>query len=130
MTMKEINDCWNNIGVWGSKQPRCEHLKDIIHCRNCNTYSQAGNVLLDRPAEKDYLNEWKNNLSQPRYEEDINLKSALIFRMGDIWFALASKFVKEITYCDKHHSLPHRKSNVLRGVVNVNGELLLNVSLG
>jgi chemotaxis signal transduction protein len=37
---------------------------------------------------------------------------------------------QEITYCDKHHSLPHRKSPVLRGLVNVRGELLLCFSLG
>ena len=125
-----INDCWNSIGVWGDQSPRCERLKNIIHCHNCEIYTQAGHQLLSRPAEESYLAEWKANLNQPRTEKNINLKSALVFRMGDEWFALASKFVKEITHCDKHHSLPHRKNQVLRGLVNVHGELLLNVSLG
>ncbi len=130
MTTLNINDCWNKIGVWGSKSPRCEKLKRLTHCHNCEIYSQAGSQLLSRPAEESYLLEWKNNLNQPRQEKNINLKSALVFRMGDEWFALASKLVKEITHCDKHHSLPHIKNQVLRGLVNVHGELLLNVSLG
>ena len=130
MTILNINDCWNKIGVWGDQSPRCERLKDLTHCHNCEIYSQAGSQLLSRPAEESYLSEWKNNLSQQRKNTNISLKSALVFRMGDEWFALESKFVKEITHCDKHHSLPHRKNKVLRGLVNVHGELLLNVSLG
>ncbi|RDH81225.1 MAG: hypothetical protein DIZ80_14055 [endosymbiont of Galathealinum brachiosum] len=130
MATLNINDCWNKIGVWGDQSPRCERLKDLTHCHNCEIYSQAGSLLLSRPAEESYLSEWKNNLNQQRQNKNINLKSALVFRMGDEWFALASKFVKEITHCDKHHSLPHRKNQVLRGLVNVHGELLLNVSLG
>lgn len=126
----KINDCWNTIGVWGDVSPRCERLKELIHCHNCDIYSKAGSALLSRPAESSYLAEWQENLSKPRQDINIRLKSALVFRMGDEWFALASNFVKEITHCDKHHSLPHRKNHVLRGLVNVRGDLLLNVSLG
>ena len=104
MDINNINDCWNTIGVWGDQTPRCERLQDLIHCHNCDVYSQAGSLLLSRPAEEDYLNEWKNNLSAPRLDKNIHLKSALVFRMGDEWFALASRFIKEITHCDKHHT--------------------------
>ena len=130
MSTKTINDCWNTIGIWGNHTPRCERLKDLIHCRNCEIYSEAGSIILSRPGESEYLQEWQQNLSIPRQEDSQQLKSALVFRMGDEWFALSSKFIREITHCDKHHSLPHRKNNVLRGLVNVRGELLLNVSLG
>jgi len=130
MNQKIINDCWNKIGVWGHQIPRCEHLKNLIHCHNCDIFSRAGSQILSRPPQENYLQQWSDNLSQFREEENINVKSALIFRMGDEWFALASEFIKEITHCDKHHSLPHIKNNVLRGLVNVNGELILNVSLG
>lgn len=126
----KINDCWNKIGIWGDQTPRCERLQKIIHCFNCNIYSQAGTQILNRPAPDDYIQEWKKNLSLLRGDKAVNIKSSLVFRMGDEWFALASKFIKEITHCDKHHSLPHVKNNVLRGLVNVHGELILNVSLG
>jgi len=126
----KINDCWNKIGIWGHQTPRCERLQKIAHCFNCEIYSQAGAQILNRPAPNNYLQEWKENLSQLREEKNTDVESSLIFRMGDEWFAFSSKFIKEITHCDKHHSLPHVKNNVLRGLVNVHGELVLNVSLG
>jgi len=130
MNILNIDDCWNKKGIWGDQVPRCERLKDLIHCHNCDIYSQAGSTLLSRSPDTQYLSEWENNLNKPRQIKNSGVKSALVFRMGDEWFALASRFVKEITHCDKHHSLPHRSNKVLRGLVNVHGELLLNVSLG
>jgi len=125
-----INDCWNTIGIWGDELPRCPELSKLTHCYNCPVYSDAGRRLLDRPIDNEYINEWTDNLSQPRASTNHNLKSALVFRLGNEWFALPSKIVREITQCDKHHSLPHRKNQVLRGLVNVRGDLLLCVSLG
>jgi len=125
-----INDCWNTIGIWGDELSRCPELDKLIHCYNCSVYSDAGRKLLDRPVDKEYINEWTDNLSTPRASTNHNLKSALVFRLGNEWFALPSGIVREITQCDKHHSLPHRKNQILRGLVNVRGELLLCVSLG
>ena len=130
MTEYIINDCWNKIGVWGTEKPRCPELDALIHCSNCPVYSDAGRNLLNREAEADYINEWTSNLNNPRIDTQANFKSVLVFRIGDEWFALPSSVIKEITYCSKHHSLPHRKNPVLRGLVNVRGELLLCVSLG
>jgi len=126
----KINDCWNKIGVWRTGQEKCPELDTLIHCNNCPTYSESGRKILDRNIEADYINEWKSIISQPRKEIEAELVSVLMFRIGDEWFALANKFVKEITHCSNHHSLPHRKNNVLRGLVNIRGELLLCVSLG
>lgn len=125
-----INDCWNRIGVWGTEQPRCPELDKLIHCNNCPVYSDAGRNLLNREAEQAYIDEWSHNLSTPRDDISKTLKSVLVFRLGDEWFALPSSIIREITYCDKHHSLPHRKNPVLRGLVNVRGDLLLSFSLG
>ena len=125
-----INDCWNKTGVWGKQKPRCPELETLIHCNNCPVYSDAGRTLLNRETEQAYIDEWTQNLNTPRSETSKKLNSVLVFRLGNEWFALPSRVIKEITYCDKHHSLPHRKSPVLRGLVNVRGELLLCFSLG
>lgn len=125
-----INDCWNKIGVWGKEKPRCPELDKLIHCNNCPVYAEAGRTLLGRSADKGYLEQWLGNLSNPRDDSLNNLSSALSFRLGDEWFALPCNVIKEITHCSKHHSLPHRKNPVLRGMVNVRGELLLCFSLG
>jgi chemotaxis-related protein WspD len=130
MLDNKINDCWNTIGVWGDEEPRCPELKKIIHCHNCPVYSNAGRLLLDRETDKAYLNEWTSNLKKPRNDDEHSQQSALSFRLGEEWFALPSGVIREITQCDKHHSLPHRKNQILRGLVNVRGDLLLSVSLG
>lgn len=130
MTNSNINDCWNSVGIWGNEQPRCPKLTELVHCYNCSIYSNAGRKLLDRQLDEDYIYEWTHNLSKPRDEINQPFKSSLAFRIGKEWFALPSGIVREITKCDKHHSLPHRKNKVLRGLVNVRGELLLCVSLG
>ncbi len=130
MTIENINDCWNTIGVWGKQQPRCDRLSTLTHCRNCSIYNEAGQRLLGRDQDSEYLNDWKSNLSKPRSEKDTNLNAALAFRVGDEWFSICSSYIQEIIHCDKHHSLPHRKNPVLRGLVNVRGNLLLNISIG
>jgi chemotaxis-related protein WspD len=126
----KINDCWNSIGVWSQAKARCPELKKLTHCHNCPVYSNAGRQLLDRNHDVAYQEEWTRNLEKPRVEKLTNSKSALAFRLGDEWFALHTTIIREVTYCSNHHSLPHRKNRVLRGIVNVRGELLLCVSLG
>ncbi len=130
MQDNNIKDCWNTIGIWGSEAPQCPELNKLTHCHNCSVYSNAGRLLLDRETDSIYIEEWTSNLKKPRANDDHNQQSALVFRIGNEWFALPSNIVREITQCDKHHSLPHRKNQILRGLVNVRGELLLSVSLG
>lgn len=125
-----LNNCWNTIGVWSRSAQRCPKLETLVHCHNCPVYSSAGRQLLDRPQDDAYLQEWTSNLAKPRIARQQNLQSALAFRLGEEWFALPGHVIREVTYCTHHHSLPHRKSPVLRGIVNVRGELLLCVSLG
>lgn len=130
MNQIQINDCWNKIGVWGNGEEKCPELEKLIHCNNCPVYSESGRKILDRKIEADYINEWADIISEPRQKTDTQQISVLVFRVGDEWFALPNKVVKEITHCSNHHSLPHRKNDVLRGLVNIRGELLLCVSLG
>jgi chemotaxis-related protein WspD len=130
MQQTTLNDCWNKIGVWSNANPRCAELEKLVHCRNCPVYSSAGRKLLDRAQDAEYIDQWTLNLAMPRVEKQTNLQDALAFRLGEEWFALPNHVIREITYCTHHHSLPHRKSPVLRGIVNVRGELLLCVSLG
>lgn len=55
--------------------------------------------------------------------------SVLIFRICEEWLALSTRLFAEIIDPVPYHSLPHRKDPVLLGIVNVNGELQICVSL-
>lgn len=137
-----VNDCWNHIGVDGDRS--CVKLETVIHCRNCPVYSTAGRSLLDRVAPFDYLNEWTAVVAVPQEEPSrafaeqvgfrigraVDTLSAIIFRLGDELFALPVQVLQEVTHPCVIHTLPHRSNDLLLGLVNIRGEILLCASLG
>ncbi len=129
-----FNDCWNQIGVTGDRS--CSELKTFIHCRNCPVYSLAGRGLLEREPPPGYINEWTNLLvsqSVPQPESALTQLgetiSVIIFRLGVEWLALSAKFFKEVTQPCVIHTIPHRSNEILLGIVNIRGEILICVSL-
>ncbi|MGJ7549275.1 chemotaxis protein CheW [Pseudomonas alloputida] len=120
---ERIDDCWNRIGVHGSKD--CPLLERHIHCRNCEVYAAAATRLLDRYAliEADLAHE-----AAP--VETSTGRSLLLFRLGEEWLALATACLAEIAPLQPVHSLPHQRSRVLQGVANVRGALVPCLSLG
>jgi chemotaxis-related protein WspD len=56
-------------------------------------------------------------------------QSAVLFRLGSEWFALRTIAVDEVAELRGLHSLPHRRNGMLLGLVNVQGELIVCVSL-
>lgn len=126
----ELIDCWNHIGIWGNERPRCPKLDQVIHCHNCNIYSSAGRNLLDRAAPDGYLDEWGQNLSTPIESSTDTLESALMFRIGNEWLCLPNRLICEIADMRLIHSIPHTNDRVLKGLINLRGELHLCVSLG
>ncbi|MGE8112313.1 MULTISPECIES: chemotaxis protein CheW [Pseudomonas] len=119
---ERIDDCWNRIGVHGSKD--CPLLERHIHCRNCEVYAAAATRLLDRYAliETDLAHE-----AAP--VETSAGRSLLLFRLGEEWLALATACLAEIAPLQPVHSLPHQRSRVLQGVANVRGALVPCLSL-
>jgi chemotaxis-related protein WspD len=136
------NDCWNHIGVEGDRS--CVELKKVIHCRNCPVYSKAGRSLLEREAPFDYLNEWTAVLGKTQEEPSwaladqatfrigraVDTLSVIIFRLSDELFALPTRVLQEVTHLGVIHKLPHRSNDLLLGLVNIRGEILLCVSVG
>lgn len=88
--------------------------------------------LLDRPLPAGYRAAWARHIGAPRTEPEAAQAAAkvLIFRLGGEWLALPAGLVTEITEPRRSHSLPHRRDRMVRGIVNVRGELLVKVALG
>ena len=125
-----LDDCWNRIGVWSRQGASCPELKDCVHCRNCAHYSTAGRLMLERAVPEDYREQWTQRLATPKQTAATAGNSALLFRLGDEWFALGSRCVSEVTQMLGIHSLPHCDVDLVKGVVNIRGELKICVSLG
>ena len=125
-----LEDCWNRIGVWAADGASCEVLQRVIHCRNCERYTAAGRRILDRPMPEGYQEEWSRVYGRRKEQHLQHTHSVVIFRLGDDWLSLPSHLVREITTLKPIHGLPHRGHGLVRGLVNIRGELRICVSLG
>lgn len=129
MTTDGIAECWREIGVSGDRS--CPELDEHLHCRNCPTHAQIARKLLDRPLPPGYRDTWTEHFARrdEKAPEGEEIDSVLIFRIGEEWLGLPAAICREIAEPRPVHSLPHRRSEAVRGIVNVRGELLICVSL-
>lgn len=119
--------CWNSIGVWGDSS--CPEIRKFNHCRNCPLFINAGKELFEKEPPEGYLQEWTEILSKEKTDDEKADNSYLIFRLGGEWFAIDSSVIVEVTDNSVIHSLPHQRSRILKGIVNVRGEIKLAVEL-
>jgi chemotaxis-related protein WspD len=124
---RSIEGCWKAIGIYGDAS--CAQLAQHIHCRNCPVYASAAAQLLDAEAPGTYTQEWTRHVAAQKPSAPAETLSVVIFRIAAEWLALPSAIFKEIAGDRLIHSLPHRRSGALLGVVNIRGELLVCTSL-
>jgi chemotaxis-related protein WspD len=137
-----LGDCWNTIGVSGDRS--CPELHTHVHCRNCPIFVGAARSFFDRPAPEGYLADWSRWLAEPvafgPREDRSEAKgdsllsrgdavSVLIFRLGEEWLAFRTETIVEVTLPRPVHRIPHRSNAVFSGVVSLQGQVQLCVSL-
>lgn len=119
--------CWAEIGVWGKRS--CPELTEFVHCRNCPAYSAGTRELLSRQPPPDYLEMWSQLLAAKKDAGSEAGQPHVIFRVGQSWLALPATVLREITAPAVVRPLPHRRSEVLRGLSSIRGEIHLCASL-
>lgn len=130
MSELSIDDCWNRIGVWSTQAASCPQLEHCVHCRNCEHYSAAGRSMLEQTVPEDYRHEWTKRYARVEGTAEACAHSVLMFRLGDEWLGIDSRCVSEITRIETIHSIPHHTDSIVKGLVNIRGELKLCVSVG
>ena len=128
--LAEVFDCWNTIGVTGNGS--CRELLRFTHCRNCPVHSAAAAQLLDRPVLPQWRDEWTEHYAREKKLTTPARTSVVIFRIGPEWLALPTPAFQEVAERRIIHTLPRRRSvqNLVLGLVNIRGELLICVALG
>lgn len=126
----KVDDCWNRIGVWAKGGRDCPRLAEVGHCINCEVFSSAGRQLLECEAPAGYMEQWAESCAAEQDERNNKAGSVILFRIGDEWLGLETGMLDEVMSMRNVHTVPHRKSTILRGLVNVRGELQLCISLG
>lgn len=94
---------------------------------------RRGGSLLDRALPAGYREAWTRHFAEQADDLDDPALgvggTVLIFRVGEEWLALPTAILEEVAEPRRPHALPHRRDNLVRGVVNVRGELLVCVDL-
>lgn len=128
-----IDDCWNRIGVRGDSS--CERLAGYVRCLNCPVFELAAAKLLDQPMPLVDLSTHAapapTQAAQRGSRQDAREagESFLVFRIGREWLGLPTRIFRQIVQTRTVHTLPHRQHRAVLGVVNVQGELLVCLSL-
>ncbi|MGL4464586.1 MAG: chemotaxis protein CheW, partial [Planctomycetia bacterium] len=122
-----VGECWKTIGVFGDGS--CVELQAHVHCRNCKVFRAAGRDFWDREPPPGYRDYWTAALAKPEEPPPQETLSVVLFRIGRRWLALETILLKEITEVRLVRPIPHRTNRVLRGLVNIGGELELCVTL-
>jgi chemotaxis-related protein WspD len=122
-----VDTCWQRIGVYGDG--KCPELPKFIHCRNCPVYSAAAHQLLDRPLPAQYRGEWTAHFAKKEQLVPPVRTSVVLFRINAEWLGLPARAFQEVAEHRAIHSLPHRRLEIVLGLVNIRGELLISVSL-
>ena len=119
--------CWNQVGTYGSGD--CRELAQHVHCRNCPVYAAAGLRALNRPLPAQYRQEWTEHYAHERAVRESARTSAIFFRIDTEWLALPTPVMQEVAERHSIHSLPHRRRDIVLGLANFRGELVLCISL-
>lgn len=123
-----MQNCWKEIGVAGDYS--CPELATAIHCYNCKVYGELGQTLFERAAPSGYWEEWRHRLAQlPRSEAQEQTLLVGVFRLGDELLGLPANVLEMVLSPGAVHHIPHRSDRLLRGLVNVKGQLLLCAAL-
>lgn len=119
--------CWNQIGVWGNGS--CPELREYLHCRGCPVYAAAAAGLLDREPPAGYRHDWTVQVAREQHTTAPGTAPVVAFRIGAEWLALPVSVFQGATERRPMIPLPHRGGGATLGLTNVNGELLICVSL-
>jgi chemotaxis-related protein WspD len=119
--------CWKKKGIFGDGS--CTELAHLIHCRRCPVYAAAGRQHLDRDLPTGYLNDRAAVMALPKETARRGTLSVMVFRLSGERFAIKTIFFQEAAELSSIHTLPLKVNRVFRGIVNINGELLLCLSV-
>lgn len=125
----QIDDCWKRIGVW-SPGARCERLAEVVHCRNCPTYSATGRKLLEREFTADMREQATQRYAAPAAVISREKGTSFtVFRVGTEWLAIPTRTIERVGDPVPVRRIPHRSSPVLCGLGNFFGEIELVISI-
>lgn len=94
-----------------------------------NAVRSALATLLEHALDPADLREATERIARRDASRHALTQTNFVFRLGQEWLALPNEVVDEVLVPRTIHSLPHRRGGVVRGLVNVRGQLTVCVRL-
>jgi chemotaxis signal transduction protein len=85
--------------------------------------------LLDRPLTAEELHEATARVARPLEPPEKDVVRLLLVRVGDEELAFPARDVAQVTGAASVHRIPHRTNKTIRGLCNVDGDLMLCADL-
>ncbi len=85
--------------------------------------------LLDREAPPGYSTEWTAHVAAEKKAAEPGIKSVIIFRIDKEWLAVPTDILQEVIDNYTIRTLPDHRGGIVKGLINVRGELLLCIAL-
>ena len=85
--------------------------------------------LLDRPLSAEDLRDHAQSVGQPMADQRKETHSLMIVRLGAEMLAFDARDVARVQPEAPVHRIPHRSNDVIRGLCNIDGELVLTAAL-
>jgi chemotaxis-related protein WspD len=93
-------------------------------------WKDAAARLLKRPSPDDYTAECTAHVARPRTDTTrTGTKAVVIFSLGKEWLGLPAELLQEVSELWPIRTVPHRRGSVVKGVINIRGELVVCISL-
>jgi chemotaxis-related protein WspD len=93
-------------------------------------YYSLANQLLEKPVDDKYLEEWTRFLiAEEEGKVKKNAHSVVVFRLGQDWLGLSTLAFAEVSKMRPVRRIPHRTNEVLKGFINIRGQLYLCIDL-
>ncbi|MGV6825843.1 MAG: chemotaxis protein CheW [bacterium] len=120
--------CWKAIGVWSKTSHKCPRLEQYTHCHHCPVYAGMARTILGQTLPED----WDSSAVDDGELESVSshLTEAFVIKLGNTLVAFEPGTIQQVSGFSRIHTIPNRSNPILRGLVNIDGELRICVSLG
>jgi len=126
----DVKPCWRKNGIWGNETPRCEKLKFVEHCRNCDVFEDAAKDAINSDSTKvgvdGELLSFEELVQRQRSSGDLSI---LPIRLEQYCFAIPCNRIITIHDHIPIHSVPFNKNPVIKGVAAINHEIFTFVNI-
>lgn len=97
---------------------------------NTKEQEASADLLLRRRPPPEYLQEWESFIRSTKEQQIISDQQAIvIFRVEEEFLAIPAMVVGQVAQLKPIHTIPHQRGPVIRGLVNISGQLRLFICI-